>query len=68
MSDKFPAVPSLPEIGERFMKAQRIVRAFVMTAKDRRFENLLRRAAEALNRRNCDVGTRPNAQKPTAVA
>jgi hypothetical protein len=50
------------------MKAQRILRPSVMTAKDRRFENLLRRAAESLNRRHCDVGTRPNAQKDNAVA
>ncbi len=33
-----------------------------------RFENLLRRAAELLNRRNCDLGAIPNAQKANAVA
>ncbi len=45
------------------MKAQRRLRHPVMTAKDRRFENLLHRTAELLNRRNSDLGPRLNAKK-----
>jgi hypothetical protein len=50
------------------MKAQRTLRHPVMTTKDRRFENLLHRAAELLNRRNSDFGPRPNAKKRNAAA
>jgi hypothetical protein len=50
------------------MKAKRIGRPSIMTAKDRRFENLLQRAAESLNRRNCDLWARPNAQRHSVVA
>lgn len=45
------------------MKAQHTLRHSVMTAKDRRFENLLHRAAELLNRRSSDLAPRPNAKK-----
>jgi hypothetical protein len=50
------------------MKAQRTLRHSVMTTKDRRFENLLHRAAELLNRRSSDLGPRPNAKKHNAAA
>jgi hypothetical protein len=45
------------------MKAQRRLRHSIMSAKDRRFENLLRRAAELLNHRNGDLGPKSNAKK-----
>lgn len=50
------------------MKAQRMLHRSVMTAKDRRFENLLRQAAESLNRRNSDLGPRPSARKQKVAA
>jgi hypothetical protein len=37
------------------MKAQRIIRHTVMTAQDRKFEDLLRQAAEFLSRRRNGV-------------
>jgi hypothetical protein len=50
------------------MKAQSIVRPPVMTSKDREFENLLRRAAELLNRRSSDRGPKSNSQEHKAAA
>jgi len=50
------------------MKARRIARHPVMTAKDRRFEKLLRRAAKLSNRSNGDLGPRPDARKHNAAA
>jgi hypothetical protein len=48
------------------MKAQRTLSHSVMTAKDRRFENLLHRAAELLNRHSS--GPRPDTKKHNAAA
>jgi hypothetical protein len=47
------------------MKAQQIIRQPVMTAKDRKFERLLRQAAELLNRRNPNFGPGPNVASAT---
>lgn len=50
------------------MKIQSIVRPPVMTSKDREFENLLRHAAELLNRRRSDRDPQPNSQENSAAA
>jgi hypothetical protein len=48
------------------MKVRSIVRPPETTSKDREFENLLRRAAELLNRRSSDRGPKPNSQEHNA--
>ena len=50
------------------MKANATPRHSVMTTKDRMFDDLLRRAAELLNRRSSDLDPRPNGKKYNVVA